>query len=232
LQGSQYGIVVDTELDCDKLNEYISKEIADTFGLKSEIRFEREDMLDAYFYKMKNYVVRQNKRGKLITVKHGCALKASRHASIYDKVMDSVIQKTLDREVADQLMEAERMKNLDRYTLRDFACRMTFSKDMEAYGDARLSPQRFLGIQVESRLKVKVDAGLQVEYYVTKEPPKCEPLLKEIERKKKTKPPYYTISVYVKDKDQLDHEYYRNQLDRVFKIFDWDIDPQLSLDLE
>lgn len=222
------GFIVDREQKVEELNAKIADYIKDNQGVTSYMVLEEEPLIDGFFYKMKNYAVRMIKKGKTIIVKHGVAFKSSKQAGVCDTIMDTVCQMTLDRTTGDTYKTAMELKNLDQYPLSAFKFRVTFSKDLAGYKNG-MSLHRAIGLQVEERLKTKVEEGLQVDYFVTKQPAPCEPLQKAFAETKRKKGPYYTISQYVDSAEQLDEEYYQDQIDKLFKIFGWDIDAQLKL---
>lgn len=224
------GMVVEGGIDYERINKKIEAEIREQHGCVSYMKLEEEPLMDAYFYKMKNYVLRRVKKGRVVTEKHGCAFKSSKLPPVYDSAMDEICRKMLDREIHNQYEDAENLKDLSKYTLSDFKQRSTFTKDLPSYGE-RVSLQRVLGLQVEHRLKQKVEKGMQIEYFVTKEPPNCKPLLDMYEKVGREKGPYYTISQYVTSVDQLDSSYYTKQMDKLFKMFEWQISPQQELDI-
>jgi DNA polymerase elongation subunit (family B) len=224
------GFIVDKEQNVGELNEKIAEYIKDNQGVTSYMTLEEEPLIDGFFYKMKNYAVRMIKKGKTIIVKHGVAFKSSKQAAVCDTIMDTICKQTLDRTVTDTYLEAMKLKALKQYPLSAFKFRVTFSKDLAGYKNG-MSLHRAIGLQVEDRLKTKVEDGLQVDYYVTKQPAPCEPLQQAFKETKRTKGPYYTISQYVTSADQLDEEYYQDSINKLFAIFGWDIDPQIKIKL-
>lgn len=222
------GMVVEGKVDYNSINDVIASEIMTHQRCNSFMILEEEPLRDAYFYKMKNYVVREEHKGELLMEKHGCAFKSSKQAPVCDKILDELCRLVLDRNLDDQFSVAERMRNLKQYKLSDFKYRVTFSKSLEGYGEG-LSQQRVLGVQIQHRLKQDVEEGLQVDYYVTKEPPNCPPLAEIYKKAKRTKGPYYTIGQYVTSVDQLDENYYIDQINKLFVIFNWKADAQLDM---
>lgn len=224
------GFIVDRDQNVDEINAKIAEYIKDNQGVTSYMLLEKESIVDGFFYKMKNYAVRMVKKGKTIIIKHGVAFKSSKQAAVCDTIMDTVCQMTLDRQVSDTYTEAMKLKKLSQYPLSAFKFRVTFSKDLAGYKNG-MSLHRAIGLQVEDRLKTKVEDGLQVDYYVTKQPAPCESLQKAFQETKRTKGPYYTISQYVTSPAQLDENYYQESIDKLFAIFGWDTDPQIKIKL-
>lgn len=222
------GFIVDRDQDVEKINQQISEYIKDNQGVTSYMSLEKDELIDGYFYRMKNYAVRKMKKGNMVIEKHGVAFKSSKQAGVCDKIMEQVCQLTLDRDNDDELLLATRMKNLHQYPLSAFKQRVTFSKKLEGYKNG-MSLHTVLGLQVEHRLKTDVEDGLQVDYFVTKQPPPCQPVLDLFKEKGRKKGPYYSISQYVTSADQLDENYYLEQIDKIFDIFSWNINPQTSL---
>jgi DNA polymerase elongation subunit (family B) len=222
------GFIVDTVQNVEELNSKIAEYIKNNQGVTSYMILEEEPLIDGFFYRMKNYAVRMIKKGKTIIVKHGVAFKSSKQAAVCDTILDTVCQRTLDRTVQDQFIEATELKKLSQYPLSAFKFRVTFSKDLAGYKNG-MSLHRAIGLQVEERLKTKVEEGLQVDYYVTKQPAHCKALQDAFKETRRIKGPYYTISQYVTSAEQLDEQYYLDQIDKLFAIFNWKIEPQLHM---
>ena len=224
------GFIVDSVQNVEELNTKIADYIKENQGVTSYMVLEEEPLIDGYFYKMKNYAVRMVKKGKTIIMKHGVAFKSSKQAGVCDTILDTICQMTLDKTVTDEFIKAQELKNLKQYPLNAFKFRVTFSKNLDGYKNG-MSLHRAIGLQVEERLKTKVEEGLQVDYFVTKQPAPCEPLLNAFKEKGRIKGPYYTISNYVKSADELDETYYQDQIDKLFSIFNWKISPQQTMNL-
>ncbi len=222
------GMIVDKDVDIDNINKQIAEHIKDNQGVTSYMALDKDEIIDGYFYRMKNYAIRKIKKGKTVIEKHGVAFKSSKQAGVCDTILDTVCQMTLDQSVTDHLLTATKLKNLKQYPLSAFKFRVTFSKDLKGYKNG-MSLQRVVGLQVEERLKTKVEDGLQVDYFVTKKAPPCKALQEALKENKGKKDHYYTISQYVDSADQLDERYYLEQIDKLFAIFDWKINPQLEL---
>ena len=222
------GFIVDRMQDVPNLNTQIAEYIKDHQGVTSYMNLEEEPLIDGYFYRMKNYAVRKIKKGNIVIEKHGVAFKSSKQAGICDTILDTICQMTLDQSVEDQFKKAHELKNLKQYPLSAFKFRVTFSKDLNGYKNG-MSLHKAIGLQVEERLKTKVEDGLQVDYFVTKQPAPCKALTDAFRQAKRVKGPYYTISQYVNSADELDENYYQDQIDKLFEIFNWKTSAQMEL---
>jgi intein/homing endonuclease len=191
------GIAIKGSIDIDKLNDHISKIILDRFGVKSDMGIELEEVGEAFFYRMKNYITR-SKEG-LITRK-GVVFKSSRHSRIYDKVLNKVIDAYMNRCNDEQLWEIIKdVKNMDQYTDTDFIMSASLRQEIEEYGNP-MQMQATLGRQAEEMLGLDIGKGDSIDYIVTKNK-------------------NYTLASLVKDRKQIDLEYYRDDIDKILSVF-------------
>jgi len=99
------GFILNKDIDLDNINKQIADYIKDNQGVESYMILDKEELIDGYFHKMKNYVIRKKKKGKIVTEKHGVSFKSSKQAGICDTILDTVCQETLDRTVMIHLKE-------------------------------------------------------------------------------------------------------------------------------
>lgn len=221
------GFYTDSDVDVDELNGKINELTTTHQQCESKLILEKEEYLDAFFYKMKNYILRKEKKGKIVFDKHGVAFKSSRQCQLYDDVLNKVLQLTFDKKgnIEDSYREYLKLTKLKEYPLDAFRYRMTLSKNSEDYKSGKNSMQATLSNQVRDVMKMEPIKGLQLEYFVTKEPPVLASY--SVSEKKKS---HYVISDLVTSVDQLDLNYYIEALERIFTTFHWQTQPeQLSL---
>lgn len=229
------GFIVDSPVEVDNLNKEIESEIRNHFNRPSYMTLEQEALIDGYFHKMKNYIVRKTKKGKIVVEKHGVKFKSSRQCKVADKLLDALTSKVFDsgsgmKNFSDdyQYEWAQEWLDLSRFDLDDFKFRLRFSKTLDQYADS-LSLPRQLAIQAEDILGIDITDGLQLEYFVTNKPVKCDRYVGALVNANRWRKPYYTIAEEVKSIDELDLDYIRDQMVKYFEVFDWTYSQQRSL---
>jgi len=218
------GFIVTGTPDTNLINTKIADKIRSVFGLESKMVLETEPLHDGFFYKMKNYIIRKMVKGKLEIVKHGVKFKSSRQAEIYDDILEAIIKKVFDGKPSNEYQWYLDTINLKQYDLDKFKFRLKYSRELDKYAKG-LSQGKQLAYQLEEIVGIDVVDGTQVDFYVTKKPPNCKRLLDH----KKYKSPYYTIAEEVNSVNDLDLEWYKQQINKLFELFEWDYKQQLRL---
>lgn len=192
----------------DRLNKKLAALIKDTFGIEENyIELEHDPMQEAFFYKMKSYVVKLPK-GEIS--KHGAALKSSRHPKVYDHAIDKLIQIILAKEEVDWFEIVNQLKNFQSMPLSYFVLRSKVNKELDEYATDKAIALK-LSAQVMEDTNRQTKPGDQIEYIVTKGK-------------------QYTLSSRVKSVSEIDNEYYNGVVDKALEIFDVPTNPgQLSL---
>lgn len=199
------GLLLCKPVDIEQLNQRIAALYSETFGVdECYMKLEGEEFGAAYFYRAKNYVLR-DKKGKL--VKHGVKFKSSRHCKIYEIAMNRLVDAVLSG--TDNLSDiALSLQNLTQYTLSDFTMRAKINKDHESY-DNQNALHAKLGRQIEQILKTSPGKE-QIEYVVTRGR-------------------NYKIASEVESLSEIDKDYYARELEKVFELFGVQKPEQLSL---
>ncbi len=192
----------------DKTTEHLNALIKEKSGIEdSFILLEHDEMGEAFFYKMKSYVVRLP-GGEII--KHGAALKSSRHPKIFDKAINTIIPLILDGEEVDWFIVVNEIKDFSNSTIDDFIMRCRMIKRLEEYETDSVVSVR-LASQVLEDTKREAQPGDQMEFVVTKGK-------------------QYTLRSRVKSVKEIDRQYYESEINKALEIFDVPTNPaQLSL---
>lgn len=207
------GLYIDKEINIDDLNKGIADKIKKTFGVESAMIMELEEFDESYFYKMKNYILKEE--GKI--VRHGVSFKSSRHPGIYDKAITKLSKEILDSKGVIKQEIIDEVKDLSRYDMNDFIMRVKLNKDPKSYDNPNAS-QGILMDQMRHVMKKSPEMGDQIEHYITVDPAPVPAVLKKLQLKK-TKGYNYTISQLVENRSQLDMEYYDAEIEKVIKLF-------------
>jgi DNA polymerase elongation subunit (family B) len=208
------GVYLSKSIDVEDLNNKIANKIHEEFGIKECImKVELEEFNRSFFYRMKNYLLENG--DKLIF--HGVSFKSSRHPGLYDKALQEVAKDILDNKgiISDHILK--NIRDLSKYNLNDFILRGKIQKDPKEYDNPN-ALQGMLMDQVEYTLKRKAEINDQIEYYVTIDPAPVPKVLKKLQVKK-TKGSNYTISQLVSNRNQLNMEYYSNEIEKVIDLF-------------
>ena len=199
------GIIVCQPVDTQALNDRIAALYSDTFGTaECYMQLEEEEFGAAYFYRAKNYIM-QTTDGKL--VKHGVKFKSSRYCAIYQKAMNALSVASLsgDENLTNLALS---LLDLSQYEMADFRMKASLTKDPDHYDNPN-SLHAKLGRKLREELGTEPGKE-QIEYIVT--------------RGKN-----YDLAAKVTDISQIDADYYRNELEKVFLIFGVSNPEQLSL---
>jgi DNA polymerase elongation subunit (family B) len=191
-----------------ELTNRLNSDIQQNFGIgDSYIELEHDSMGEAFFYKAKSYVVRLPE-GEII--KHGVALKSSRHPKVYDHAINTLIPIILSGKEPDWFEVVNDIKNFEGRPLSDFVLRVRMNKKEEDYESEKAIAFRLAG-QVMEATKSAAQPGDQIEYVVTKGK-------------------QYTIKSKVDSVKEVDTKYYEKIIDKALEIFDVPTNPaQLSL---
>jgi DNA polymerase elongation subunit (family B) len=125
------GIISTADMPVSKLNEFITNLMKDKFGLEtSTLELEEEEFEAGYFYKMKNYIVKE-KNGDVI--KHGAYFKSSKACTAYRRAVDLIVDYAIRESITS---EECRIKSLDFSELKidDFMQSQRMSKNKDEYG--------------------------------------------------------------------------------------------------
>jgi DNA polymerase I len=203
------GIIVDKHLSVEEENTWIDKEIKEKFKLKEN--FMTLDLEDegnrAYFYLKKNYVIEKN--GDFII--HGSSLKGSKSSKVVDRAINLGIQYIFNNKPIEEVFrEAYDFNGLK---LEDFAERIKLSKDTVEYDD-QFDFRIFLVKQVEAKTGRVITKGTQMNYLVTKDKLPYEEFRQYYRGGKN-----YTYTGYVSKVEELDINYYIEQVDKALAKF-------------
>lgn len=222
------GFCIQGSMDPSGINQKMNALITSMTGQPSYMMLEPEPLIDGWFYRMKNYLIRKFKEdGSIITIKHGVAFKSSRQAAVVDKTINAVSDKVFSREPYDEYEFSKVLKDMNANQLEDFKLRLTFSRPINGYAEGSLYHK--LGMQVEETTGRRVEPGLQIDYYVTKNPAPCKALVEWATRTNKKIKTHYTIASYVDSKDDLYLEYYRDSIVDVLERFEINHEDERSL---
>jgi DNA polymerase I len=178
----------------DELNQKIEKE----FGITdSWILLEHDAFGPGFFYRMKSYVL-QKPNGDI--VKHGVALKSSRHPGVHDKAVDTVIASVLSDNPKPRGDLVEEIIDFSKASLHDFVMRLRLNKNPDEY-DGKTSLPKRLATLAKAQMGVEVSTGDQLEYIVCRGGD-------------------YRLVSTVKDVSEVDIEFYRREVSKVLEIFD------------
>lgn len=211
------GLYIDKSINIDDLNTKISKEIKNRFGVESAMKMELDEYDESYFYKMKNYILKENNK----LVFHGVSFKSSRHPAIYDKALKTLSDQVINNKgvVTDQMLNNAR--DLSKYSLDDFVLRLRINKDPKSYDNPNAS-NSILMDQMKYVMKKEPELDDQIEYFVGVDPAAVPTVLKKLQLKK-TKGHNYVIKTLINDKSQLNMEYYNAEIEKVIKLFSGEI---------
>lgn len=208
------GFMTDKYVNVDELNNKIKHKIEDVFNIKdSSMKLELEEFDCGYFYRMKNYILKE--KDKIIL--HGVSFKSSRHPKLYDISLMKLANDILENKGVISQKVLNDIKNLDNYKLSDFILRVKINKDPLTYDNPN-AIQGILMDQVNNILEKSSELGDQIEYFVTLDPAAVPAVLKKL-MVKKVKGFNYIISQLITSKNQLDMEYYSKEIDKVIKLF-------------
>lgn len=215
--------------DLTKMNSSIAAYIKREVGLPSYMVLEEEPLIDGFFYRMKNYLLRKyDKRGNMVTIKHGVAFKSSRQAAIVDQAIDTISAKVFERIPFDQFEFCQSLLKMNDAKLDDYRLRLTFEKRVREY--AQGSMHHKLGIQWEESSNTEIEPGLQIEFFVTKKQAPSPALIQwSQDNKGKVQSTHFTISAYVDSVKDINQEYYRSIICKFFDRFELDYNEQRSL---
>jgi len=196
-----------------QVNDAIDELIRTTFNLKSYMTLDHDEFGSGYFYKAKNYIVQDLKGRNII---HGTAFKSSNHTRLYDKVLDRIITMLLSGgNITDHLHE---LKDFSDKELSDFSKRVRINKPLKSYASENALPAR-LGQQAIDHMKYHLRPGDQVEYFVVQKPDADQLTLTELKKRE------YKLSSLVKSTNELDIDFYEEEIDKLLEKFDV-VDPE------
>lgn len=222
------GFCISGEMDPSGINQKLKKLVESQTGIESFMVLEPEPLVDGWFYKMKNYLIRKQKEdGEIITIKHGVAFKSSRQAAVVDLAINEVSDKIFGREEFDHFEFGKVLKDMKANELSDFKLRLTFDRPLKDYIEGSIYHK--LGMQVEETTGRMVEPGLQIDYYVTKKPAPSVRLAEWTAKTKKTGTYNYSIAAYVDSKTDLFLDYYRDSVMGILDRFEIDHQEQRSL---
>jgi DNA polymerase elongation subunit (family B) len=163
------GIMLDCDPDINNLNKFVTDLITNTFGIESHMEVELDEFQDGFFYRMKNYILREMD-GK-ISVK-GNMFKSSKHSRLYEKAMRESCEFILDNSSKDHKVFTEgkyelveKIKNWDNYEVSDFIKHIVIQKDISSYYN-RNCMQVSLALQAKKYLGQDIVAGDGIDYIV------------------------------------------------------------------
>jgi DNA polymerase elongation subunit (family B) len=165
------GIVIDTDPGIDSINTMLSDLIQSTFGIPSHMEVELEEFADGYFYRTKNYILRE--LDGRVTVK-GNTFKSSKHSRVYERAMNEACRYILDHSTATSNVFTEGkhevialIKDWSRYELTDFIKHMTLKKDPDAYFNQNCIQVK-LANEAKKYLGADIKEGDGVDYIVVR----------------------------------------------------------------
>lgn len=191
------GVIIIGTTDIDVLNKHMSEFIMSKFGIESDMGIEFEEVGEAVFYRMKNYITR-DKNGKI--TRKGVVFKSSRHSRIYDRVLNKIIDGYMNRLSDSDMWELIKdVRNMEQYTLTDFIMSASLRQAVEEYGNPG-QMQPVLARQAAESLGINIGIGDSIDYVVTKGK-------------------NYTLASMVNDRVQIDFDYYRDDIDKILNVF-------------
>ena len=192
------GLYVDEEVDVQKLNAGLGNYIHDHTDIPLDeitIELEHEFSGPAYFYKQKNYALLKE-GGKI--EKHGVAMKSTRVAKLYDKVIDKMCDGILnergDKHINDVIRAS---RDLTIYSMSDFEMKTRIKLDKYKNENA-LQPK--LARMAKEHLNRDIKVGDSVSYVRTWDG--------------------YKLTAIVKNFSELDKKYYGERIEKGLYVFD------------
>jgi len=205
------GIALDDYVSEEETNKWLDEIILENFGItENYMQMELEEFEDAYFYAMKNYVVREGNE----FIIHGSSLKSSRACKVIDRATNLAIEHIFNSKPIEEVIHEA--YNFSKCKIEDFTYRLKLSKSKNSYDD-KTGQVLFLAAQVEMATKQEVTEGLQMEYVVTKNQRPEKELQAFYNRK--TQGHNYTYVDLVKDVKEIDTTYYTEAIDKVLERF-------------
>lgn len=206
------GLIINNDTDENELNKKVDDLIKTTFKFKENfMELEKEELGEGYFYRTKNYVLRE---GDHLTI-HGSSLKSSRAAKVVDRALKLALEYVFNNKPIEEVLnEAYNFKGL---TIDWFVERIKLSKSQTEYANDKVM-QIFLAKQLEMKTKQPCTTGTQISYVITKKPLPF-PEFKQYYEKKTSISKFYTFTKFVSNVDELDHKHYFDLIDKVLEKF-------------
>jgi len=216
------GLIVDKQVSEEETNEWLSNLIKSTFNLKENfMSMELDEFEDAYFYAMKNYVLRKGDRFDI----HGSSMKSSRTCAVVDRARNIAIQHIFNNKpIEEVIMEAY---DFNSCKLEDFVFRVKPSKETSEYDDDTAQVP-LLAAQYKLLTGEECDTDTQLEYVITKNQ-RSEPELSELYKSKKSKGHNYTYLGFIANKSEINLAYYENMIDKSLLRFGIKKNMQMNL---
>ena len=164
---------------------------------------ELDEFNDGYFYKTKNYVLRELD-GKITT--KGNAFKSSKHSRIYEKAVERACKYVLDSgrdgtDTRDRRWDlVSTIKDWSSYDVTEYIKHITYRKDPDSYYNQR-SMQAELAEQAAKYLNQTISEGDGIDYIVT-----------SVNGEK-----HYTIAPLVSNVSEVYTQYYSDEVDSALK---------------
>lgn len=189
----------------ERLNRSLGALIKRVLGTDSYMQLEYETAGTGYFYRSKNYIIREHD-GSLVF--HGVSFKSSRLSNVYERALHIMARAILEGE-PDIWVRIEESMDKSSLTIRDFTMRTRLSKNPEDYASENGLAVK-LAKQCQEVEGYSPKAGDQLEYVVT---PGKE----------------YKLISQVKSVEDVDRDYYNREVDKVLHLFD--LEPPKTFEL-
>jgi len=125
------GVITTADLPVKEINTYIQEIVKTKFGITdNKLELEEEEFDAGYFYKMKNYIVRE-KGGKII--KHGAAFKSSKAAAVHRRAVNFLTDYAINETLTAEQCKTQSL-DFANLPVEDYMLSMRMSKNVEDYG--------------------------------------------------------------------------------------------------
>jgi len=220
------GIVISSDDDIDKTNEWLENYMLTTFGIpKNYMKLESEPIYAAYFRpEKKQYLIieEDEKTGEFELTVHGIGMKGSQHPKVFSNVINSVGKEMLLLDDNDPNAIEQFKQNITTYYDKsnwklDLIKKRIKCKPVESYKSSNTIGMQLVQ-QYEQKYKIKIKNETQLEYV-------------KVKRKYGSEYQLVTIFDKLEDIQDIDYKYYEEIVDSAFKRLDlFDLTPkQLKL---
>lgn len=165
------GIYISADPNLDNVNAMMSDVISDTFNLESRMGLELDEYADGYFYKTKNYILREL-NGKIVT--KGNTFKSSKHSRVYEHVVKESCKFILNNGNRDDTSYnndkyklVKSFKDWYNYKLTDYIKHIRLSNNPGEYSNQNCM-QVHLARQAKEYLGEEIGKGDGLDYIVVK----------------------------------------------------------------
>jgi len=146
------GIYCDSDVDIQKLNDYLDKKTKEIFGLENHLHMEKDTYTAAFFREThgKNYILKDKDKISI----HGAAFKGSHMPVFFDKVLDAVVKDMFDGKIS-------RTVDVRSFPIEDLIQNIKVKSEAAYKSDGSLSMQLIQAVKREMpHVKLKDDDQL------------------------------------------------------------------------